>query len=180
MKIAVDAISGMTAEAEIGQDLSRQGCHHQGIRRVRRIPARQGRPGSHQRTRQLPRQEDRGHRESRRRHHREMPRRGRKRPRASFAQGRDGRARQGNGRGEKGRRSGGALIAICIQGAGGQPSAPFLFAATPRHRRWPRRLRRIFSHQPAKPPGQLATRSPPTSLCAEASRPPAARLGNAH
>ena len=66
MKIARDAILGMTAEAEAGKDLSREGCHHQGIRRIRGVPARQGRPRSHQRTRQLPRQEDRGHRQGRR------------------------------------------------------------------------------------------------------------------
>ena len=35
MKIAVDAISGMTAEAEVGQNLPGQGRHHQGIWRVR-------------------------------------------------------------------------------------------------------------------------------------------------
>ena len=45
------------------QDLPRQSRHHQGVRRVRRVPARQGRPGAHQRAGQLPRQADRGHRQ---------------------------------------------------------------------------------------------------------------------
>ena len=66
MKIARDAIMGMTAEAEPGKIYRGKGCHHQGIWRVCRVSARQGRPRPHQRTRQLPRQEDRGHRQGRR------------------------------------------------------------------------------------------------------------------
>ncbi len=46
MKIARDAIHGHDCRSRTGKDLPRQGCHHQGIRRVRRIPARQGRPWS--------------------------------------------------------------------------------------------------------------------------------------
>ncbi len=76
MKIAVDAIVGFHGRSGDREDLSRQGCYREGIRRVRGIPARQGRLGSHQRTGELPREEDRGHRESRRRHHRKMSRRG--------------------------------------------------------------------------------------------------------
>jgi polyribonucleotide nucleotidyltransferase len=56
---------GMTAEARLERS-TRQGGHDQGIRRLRGIPARQGRPGAHQRTGQLPRQTNRGHRQDRR------------------------------------------------------------------------------------------------------------------
>ena len=63
MKIALDAITGMTAEAEVGKiyrgkvvTIKEFGC-------FRRIPARQGRSGAHQRTGQFPRQENRGHRQ---------------------------------------------------------------------------------------------------------------------
>ena len=111
MKIAVDAISGMTAEAEVGKiSAARSSPSRNLARSSNSCPARRSR--SHQRTCQLPRQEDRGHLQSRRRHGRQMPRRGRERPRAPLAPGRDGRPRQGNGRGEKGSRSGGAVIAI--------------------------------------------------------------------
>ena len=76
MKIARDAIEGMTAEAEIGKIYRGKVVTDQGIRRVRRIPAGQGRPGAHQRTGQLPRQADRGHRQDGRRNLGQMPGRG--------------------------------------------------------------------------------------------------------
>ena len=76
MKIAVDAIAGMTAEAEINKIYRGKSRHHQGVRRLRRVPARQGRPGPHQRTGQLPRQAGRGHRQDGRRDLGQVPRRG--------------------------------------------------------------------------------------------------------
>ncbi len=63
MKIARDAIEGMTAEAEIGKNLPRQSRDDQGIRRVCGIPARQGRPGAYQRAGQFPCQANGGHRQ---------------------------------------------------------------------------------------------------------------------
>ena len=63
MKIAVRCHRGHDRRGRDRQDLPRQSGHDQGIRRVRRVPARQGRPGAHQRAGQLPRQADRGHRQ---------------------------------------------------------------------------------------------------------------------
>ena len=64
MKIARDAISRHDGRSGDRQNLSRQSCHDQRFRRVRRIPARQGWPGAHQRTGKLPRQTDRRHRQN--------------------------------------------------------------------------------------------------------------------
>ena len=112
MKIAADAIIGMTAEAEIGKiyrgkvvTVKEFGAF------VEFLPGKDGLVHiSELANFRVKKTEDIV--QGRRRNHRQMPRRGRKRPRAPLAQGRDGRSRQGNGRGEKGSRSAGAVIAI--------------------------------------------------------------------
>ena len=63
MKIAVDAIAGMTAEAEIDKIYRGRVVTIKEFGAFVEFLPGQGRPGAHQRAGQLPRQADRGHRQ---------------------------------------------------------------------------------------------------------------------
>ena len=75
MKIAREAIVGMTRRSGNRQDLPRQSRHDQRFWRIRRVPARQRWPGPYQRAGQLPRQADRRYRQDGRRNLGQVPRR---------------------------------------------------------------------------------------------------------
>ena len=86
---AIQWIESLTREVEIGSLYLGQGHPDHGLRRVRRDPAGQGRPGPHRRARRLPRAHRRGRRVRRRRGHGRRDRGRPPGPDQPVAQGRD-------------------------------------------------------------------------------------------